>query len=274
MSTDHLLIKKTVQSFVQNQLILKPVRDLLTIVETALLKVYLIDHNKTLANALLRNQDKCCLSTEVEKELMKHHRRQELVSFYEKQNQHSKALESIKNTESLSTHENILNYLSKLDNNQLPLIFKYIKPMIKSALEKTKNENILHDILILFVGESISTSPSPPTMDMSNAETIKFNPIEVYEFLKDINQDFPIKYLETICLKPELDSKQRDICNLLIYAYQDRIKQLSNESEPMIEAKQQETKDSQQQNCKSILCFTKTTEKIFNLMFIYKEHNC
>ncbi|CAF3715473.1 unnamed protein product [Rotaria sp. Silwood1] len=135
----------TVQSLVQNRLVLKLVRDLLTIVETALLKVYLIDHNNTLANALLRNQDNCCLPTEVEKELMKHHRRQELVSFYEKQNRHSEALEVIKNTDSLSTRQNILNYLSKLDNNQLPLIFKYIKPMIKSALEETKNENILHD---------------------------------------------------------------------------------------------------------------------------------
>ncbi|CAF3595931.1 unnamed protein product [Rotaria sp. Silwood1] len=134
-----------VQSLVQNRLVLKLVRDLLTIVETALLKVYLIDHNNTLANALLRNQDNCCLPTEVEKELMKHHRRQELVSFYEKQNRHSEALEVIKNTDSLSTRQNILNYLSKLDNNQLPLIFKYIKPMIKSALEETKNENILHD---------------------------------------------------------------------------------------------------------------------------------
>ncbi|CAF3723174.1 unnamed protein product [Rotaria sp. Silwood1] len=107
---------------------------------------------------------------------------------------------------------------------------------------------------MLFIGESITTSRSPSTMDMSSAETIKFNPIEVYEFLKDINQDFPIKYLETSCLKSELDSKQRDICNLLIYAYQDRIKQLSNESEPMIEAKQQEIKDSQQQNCKEHNC--------------------
>ncbi|CAF3715460.1 unnamed protein product [Rotaria sp. Silwood1] len=91
-------------------------------------------------------------------------------------------------------------------------------------------------------------------MDMSNAETIKFNPIEVYEFLKDINQDFSIKYLETTCLKPDLDSKQCDICNLLIYAYQDRIKQLSNESERMIKARQQEIKDSQQQNCREHNC--------------------
>ncbi|CAF4337579.1 unnamed protein product, partial [Rotaria sordida] len=154
-------------------------------------------NNNTLANALLRNQDNSCLPSEVEKELKKHHRRQELVSFYEKHNRHSEALELITNTESLSTRENILNYLSKLDSNQLPLIFKYTEPMIKSALKEINNENILHDILILFVGESTPTSPSPPTIDTSNMGTIKLNPIEVYGFLKEINQDFAIKYLET-----------------------------------------------------------------------------
>ncbi|CAF4650581.1 unnamed protein product [Rotaria sp. Silwood1] len=235
-----------VQSLVQNRLILKPVRELLSIVETALLKAYLIDNNNILANALLRNQDNCCLPSEVEKELKKHHRRQELVSFYEKRKRHSEALDLITNTETLSTRENILNYLSKLDNDQLPLIFKYIEPMIKSALEETNNENILHDILILFVGEATPASPSPSTMDISNTGAIKLNPIEVYGFLKDINQDFAIKYLETICLKPELGSKQRDIHNRLVYAYCDRIKQLSNEFKPMIKAKQQEIKIKQQ----------------------------
>ncbi|UJR36280.1 hypothetical protein I4U23_029010 [Adineta vaga] len=130
-----------VQSIVQNRLILKPVRDLLIIVETSLLKVYLTTNNNTLANALLRNSENCCLPSEVEKELKKHHRRTELVSFYEKQNRHSEALDLITNTDSLSSRENILNYLSKLDTTQLPLVFKYIQPMIKSALD---NHNVIN----------------------------------------------------------------------------------------------------------------------------------
>ncbi len=157
---------------------------------------------------------------------------------YEKQNRHNEALELIKNTESLSSRERILNYLSKLDNDQLPLIFEYVQPMIKSALEEANNENILHDILILFIGESMPTSPS--TIDIPQLRTIKLDPIKVYEFLKDINQDFSIKYLENICLKPELGTKQRDIHNRIVYAYCDRIKQLSKELRPMIKANQQE----------------------------------
>jgi tetratricopeptide (TPR) repeat protein len=147
-------------------------------------------------------------------------------------------LELITNTESLSNREYILNYLSKLDNNQLPLIFQYVQPMIKSALEETNNEDILHDILTLFIGEPVPTLP----MDTSGIKTIKLDPVEVYEFLKKINEDFAIKYMENICLKPELGPKQRDIHNRVVYAYCDRIKKLSKELKPMMTAKQQQQK--------------------------------
>ncbi|CAF3581543.1 unnamed protein product [Adineta steineri] len=223
-----------VQSLVQNRLILKPVRDLLMIVETALLKAYLITNNNTLANALLRNQDNCCLPSEVESELKKHHRRIELVSFYEKQNRHQEALKLITSTEALSSRENILNYLSKLDNDQLQLIFQYVQPMIQSALHEPDNDKILHEILTLFIGEST------PTTDTSQIQTIKLEPMEVYKFLNEIDQDFAIRYMEHICLKPELGSKQRDIHNRLVYAYSERIKQLSDKLKPMIKANQQE----------------------------------
>ena len=209
----------------------------MTIVETALLKVYLINNNNFLANALLRNQDNC-LPSEVEKELKKHHRRTELVSFYEKQNRHAEALDLITKTESLSSRENILNYLSKLDDGQLDLIFEYVQPMIKSALEETDNERILYDILLLFVGEPGPTSSS--TMDVSLTRTIKLDPIRVYEFLNSINQDYAIRYMEHICLKPELGPKQREIHNRMVYAYCDRIKQLSDQWNSMKKASPKE----------------------------------
>lgn len=227
------------QSIVQNRLILKPVRDLLIMVETALLKVYLTTNNNTLANALLRNPENCCLPSEVEKELKKHHRRTELVSFYEKQNRHSEALDLITNTEALSSTENILNYLSKLDTSQLPLVFKYIQPMIKSALENHTDKSILDNVLQIFIGESTPLSSS--TTDTTQIGTIKFDPIQVYEFLKDINEDYAIRYFERICLKPELAPKRRDVHNRMVYAYCDRIKQLSEQLRPIIKANRQET---------------------------------
>ena len=208
------------------------------IVETALLKAYLIDNNNTLANALLR-QDNCCLPSEVEKELKKHHRRTELVSFYEKQNRHNEALQLIKNTDSATLNDTIINYLSKLDSDQLPLIFQYIEPILKTALENKKDDELLHDILTLFTGESSGITSSGS--DTPGIRIIKFDPIQIYDFLKKINEDFAIKYLVRICLKPELGTKQRDIHNRLVFAYCDRIKQLATELKPLIKGKQQDT---------------------------------
>ena len=83
-------------------------------------------------------------------------------------------------------------------------------------------------------------------MDISITQTIKLDPIKVDEFLKEINRDFAIRYLEHICLKPELGSKQRDIHNRIVYAYCDRMKQLANELRLMLKEKQNDTQQYQQ----------------------------
>jgi len=128
--------------------------------------------------------------------------------------------------------------------------------MIKTALEEKNNEGLLHDILILFIGEPIPTSPS--TIDAPGPKTLKLDPIVVYEFLKDINQDFAIRYLENICLKPELGVKQRDIQNRIVYAYCDRLKQLASELKLLIKAKQQEMRNDQQDTYQGISFFIRT----------------
>jgi hypothetical protein len=109
--------------------------------------------------------------------------------------------------------------------------------MIKSAL-KDDNEDLLHDLLLLFIGDQTPTSPS--TVDVSGLKTIKLDPIEVYKFLNNINQDFAIKYMESICFKSELGTKQRDIHNRIVYAYCDRLKQLFTELKELIKTKQNE----------------------------------
>jgi hypothetical protein len=228
---------------VANRFVLRPVRDLLSIVETALLKAYIIDNNKTLTNALLRNPDNCCLPSEVEKELKRYNLQTELVSFYQKQNRHEEALELItkmgasesttnKTESSSSARENILNYLMKLDNTHLQLIFTYVKPMIQYALNDGNKKDTLLDILKLFIGEPLSMSVS--SIDTPAIQTIRLDPIQVHEFLNGIDQDFAVAYVEHICLKPELGIKQRDIHNRLVYAYCDRIKCLSKQVRTMM----------------------------------------
>ena len=202
------------------------------------MKVYLLDNNNTLASALLRSQENCCLPSEVEKELKKHHRRSDLILFYERQNRHDEALQIITNTESASSNDAILDYLKKLGNDQLPLIFKYVQPMIKTALEDRKDEERLRDILTLFTGEQIPTSPS--TIETPGPQTMKLDPIVVYEFLKKLNRDFAVRYLDQICFRPELGPKQREIHNQIVYACCDRLKELANELKRLIRNSQQE----------------------------------
>ncbi len=129
-------------------------------------------------------------------------------------------------------------YLSKLDNDQLPLIFKYIQPMIKTAFEGKKDEDLIHEILTLFIGEQTPTSPS--TIDSTGQRSIKLDPIAIYEFLKKNNRDFAVKYLDHICFRPELGPKQREIHNQIVYAYCDRLKELANELKRLIRNSQQE----------------------------------
>jgi len=213
-----------VQSLMKNRMILRPVRDLLTIVETALLKVYLIDNNNALANALLRNEHNCCLASEVERELTRHNRRTELISFYKKQNRHEDALKLI-DSKTNGSADQIIDYLTELGNEHLSLIFKYVEPILRSTLEKTNETDLLHDILMLFTGDP-SAIPSSP-LDTPAIRTLKLDPIEVHEFLRRIDQDFSIRYLDTICLKPELGFRQSEVQNRLVFAYCDRIKELS-----------------------------------------------
>ena len=130
----------------------------------------------------------------------------------------------------------------KLDNTQLPLIFKYVGPMLTAALEEKNNQDILHDILTLFVGEITPISPS--LSETPSIRTIKLDPLEVFQFLRTIEQDFSILYLENICMRPELALKQREIQNRLVYAYCDRIKQLSKELRPMIKSNQQKSTEN------------------------------
>jgi len=147
------------------------------------------------------------------------------------------------NTYSLSSNNTILNYLSKLDNDQLPLIFKYVQSMLKSALEEKNNEDLLCDILILFIGKPIPASTS--AIDALGSRTIKLDPIEVYTFLKDINQDFATLYLENVCSKPGMGAQQLDIHDRLDHAYCDQLKILCNQLKRSTESKQQKSKNGQ-----------------------------
>lgn len=172
-------------------MILRPIRDLLTIVETALFKIYSISNTYTLISALLRNDHHFCLPWEVETVLTKHDRPTELVLFYRRQDRHREALQLIMNTKSMAFIDRVLDYLSQLDNNHLSLVFQYVQPIIISALQQN-NDKLLHEIVMLFIEESTQNSSS------TEQSVMRFDPNAVYDFLKALNENLTIRYLQSV----------------------------------------------------------------------------
>ena len=181
-------------------MILRPVHELLTIIDTALLKIYFLDNNKTLIKALLRREYNCCLPSEMETEFIKHNYSIELVSFYQKHHRHNDALQFIANTKSFPYNDTVINYLSNLDDQQLSLVLHCIQPIVQSALQQPQQQNnqeVLNKILKLFIGELLETS-SP--LELLN---IPFNPLTVYRFLQNFAHNFAVRYLKGILPKLE-----------------------------------------------------------------------
>ncbi|CAF0741235.1 unnamed protein product [Didymodactylos carnosus] len=228
-----------VESLMRNQLILKNVKDLLVVVDTALLKCYLLDNNNTLVNSLLR-VDNNCLQSEVEYELKKHRKMAELISFYEKYDRHQEALDLIikttqNNASITNKYESIIKYLKKLDNERLLLIFEYIKPILKVAINDN-NEQLKQQILNVLADETQDTSnnnlqTSPPMT--APIRSSKLDCLKICEFLNEINPDFYIMYLDHIKFRDDIESHRREIHNQLVYAYCKHIKQLTEKLKPL-----------------------------------------
>ena len=221
---------------------MRSVHDLLTIVETALLKVYFIDNNKILVNALLHKEDNCCLASEVEMELIEHDYFLELISFYQKHNRHVDALQVIVNAKSLPYNDTVLNYLSKLNDNQLQLVFHYIDPIIKLTLQDPINEELLKKILKCFIGEFISTEPS----------IIPFNPMKVYYFLKNSNEDLAIRYVKRILPKLKHIVTQQSTNNETQSDYSDEYQRLSEVLNQWTKANEVNSQNNQLDNLQGV----------------------
>lgn len=161
--------------------------------ETALFKLYLIGNNHGLVDCLLRNETHCLLS-EVEHELKKYNCLKQLIFFYQKHNQHDKALQLITQINSSPHEDVVLDYLSKLNSDHLRVVFQYIQPMIE-AVSRENNNELWKKIFKLLAGPSIDGSSS---MDSS---VIQFDPIKVFPFLKVLDENLAVRYLRDILPK-------------------------------------------------------------------------
>lgn len=108
---------------------LKSRRQLLQIVDTTLLKCYLLT-NDALVASLLRLKDNHCHLEESERALKRHHKHAELIILYQTRGLHRKALELLKKHATsnedfgspLANHERTIQYLQHLGESRHPLV--------------------------------------------------------------------------------------------------------------------------------------------------------
>lgn len=128
----------------ENRPVLKTRKQILQIIETTLLKCYL-KTKENLVPIFLRtcdNNDKNFLHLEeAERLLSQHNKISELTILYEKKEAHEKALsllvtESTKTSSPLYGQKYLIDYMKKLGNKNIELIFKYAKCVIEADANK------------------------------------------------------------------------------------------------------------------------------------------
>ena len=116
--------------------VLRTKSQILQIIDTTLLKCYL-KSKENLVQFFLRRDANFLHLEESERLLVQHNKITELIILYEKKEAHEKALnlllsESLKSNSSLAGYKHMVDYLKKLGNKHLPLIFKYAKVVLEA----------------------------------------------------------------------------------------------------------------------------------------------
>jgi hypothetical protein len=121
---------------IEGRIVIKTKRTALQIIDTTLLKCYL-KSKENLVQFFLRRDANFLHLEESEKLLIQHNKLVELVILYEKKEAHEKALslllvESVKSNSNLGGYKHMVEYLKKIGNKNLPLIFKYAKAVLQA----------------------------------------------------------------------------------------------------------------------------------------------
>lgn len=121
---------------IEGRPVLKTRQQILQIIDTTLLKCYL-KTKENLVPFFLRREQNFLHVDESERLLIQHNKMNELTILYEKKEAHEKALnlllaESTKTSSSLFGLKHLVEYLKKIGNKNLDLIFKFAKNVIET----------------------------------------------------------------------------------------------------------------------------------------------
>nr|CAG4640626.1 EOG090X0131 [Eulimnadia texana] len=188
-------------------------RQLLQIVDTSLLKCYLVT-NDALVAPLLRLRDNNCHLKESEQALRKHHKHAELIILYQTRGLHKEALELLKKHATtmencgspLSHHDRTVQYLQHLGPEHIDLIFEFSDWVLAFHPE---------DGLKIF------------TEDLHEVEELPR--AKVYDFLYKNHSHLALSYLEHVIF--EWKDTNALFHNALAVQYKNRIIEMQSSTE-------------------------------------------
>nr|CAG4643012.1 EOG090X0131 [Ilyocryptus agilis] len=188
-------------------------RQLLQIVDTTLLKCYLLT-NDALVASLLRLKDNHCHLEESERALKRHHKHAELIILYQTRGLHRKALELLKKHANsaedlgspLASHERTIQYLQHLGSEHVDLIFDFASWVIQLHTDD---------------GLRIFTEDLPEVEELPRAK--------VYDFLMKNHRQLALAYLEHVVY--EWQDTNALFHNALAVLYKDKFLQLNKRIE-------------------------------------------
>lgn len=266
LKTDDLNL--LLEPLIDGRPVIKKKISLLEIIDTTLLKCYLIS-KENLVQFFLRRDPNFLHLEESERLLNQHNKINELIILYEKKEAHEKALnllltESSKSNSSLSGLKYLVDYMKKIGANNLSLVFKYAKSVIETDYKwglkifiggnfekldtlieekaREKDENVKVDRNLSessdVVGDTLlSTFLKIDLSDSKNGkkdkDSLSLNLSDLVddddEFLKDLNHSQILEFLDEQIEPKELSVYLVKIyLQYCVYVWKDREPKLNN----------------------------------------------
>lgn len=225
----------------------------LQIIDTTLLKCYL-KSKENLAHVFLRIHPNYLHLEVSERLLFQHNKLSELITLYERKDAHEKALnllmtESSKSNSALAGLKYLVDYLKKLGNKNLELIFKYAKYVIEKDVSKgmkiffagdpakvdellVRKSNEINESLTKLKRNSTS-SPIQPLVNNQQQRKPLLSDLDMSDFdddsLKELDHELVVKFFQESIEPKELSALLiRMYLQYCIFLWTDKKPHLSN----------------------------------------------
>lgn len=196
-----------------------------------------------MAHVFLRIHPNFLHLKESERLLIQHNKLSELITLYERKDAHEKALnllmcESSKSNSILAGLKHLVDYLKKLGNKNLELIFKYAKFVLEKDLSRGmeiffSGEPARIDDFLLRRADEINESLSKPCLNIAQRSRLSIiAELDMSDFddesLKELDHEQVVRFFESIEPKELSTYLVRSYLQYCVYLWFDKNASLSN----------------------------------------------